>query len=213
MAESARVSRSSKVFIPGSNNGVLVVDIKTPKLATVIDNLQADIIYYPHGGVIQNQNLIVADWGQLKSFEINEAPEIVTDSLTVDEDDTLIAQLEVTNIEQDDLSFERIVNNPKRSIGDSSLKMIYEHAKKNNLSLENASRELIQENLVKPKTKIGLNLFLGLMKNKTADLYSNNMFSSTTKFGIIFFLSINFLERGKLSYGLILIFSPSLIKS
>ena len=72
--------------------------------------------------------------------------------------------------EKDDLAFERIVNNPKRSIGDSSIKMIHEYAKKNNLCLENASRKLIQENLVKPKTKIGLNLFLGLMNKWRNDL-------------------------------------------
>ena len=74
-----------------------------------------------------------------------------------------VAYLRLIYQEKDDLAFERIVNNPKRSIGDSSIKMIHEYAKKNNLCLENASRKLIQENLVKPKTKIGLNLFLGLM--------------------------------------------------
>ena len=81
-----------------------------------------------------------------------------------------VAYLRLIYQEKDDLAFERIVNNPKRSIGDSSLKMIHEHAKKNNLCLENASRELIQENLVKPKTKIGLNLFLGLMNKWRNDL-------------------------------------------
>ena len=81
-----------------------------------------------------------------------------------------VAYLRLIYQEKDDLAFERIVNNPKRSIGDSSLKMIYEHAKKNNLCLENASRKLIQENLVKPKTKIGLNLFLGLMNKWRNDL-------------------------------------------
>jgi DNA helicase-2/ATP-dependent DNA helicase PcrA len=81
-----------------------------------------------------------------------------------------VAYLRLIYQEKDDLAFERIVNNPKRSIGDSSLKMIFEHAKKNNLCLENASRKLIQENLVKPKTKIGLNLFLGLMNKWRNDL-------------------------------------------
>ena len=81
-----------------------------------------------------------------------------------------VAYLRLIYQEKDDLAFERIVNNPKRSIGDSSIKMIHEYAKKNNLCLENASRELIQENLVKPKTKIGLNLFLGLMNKWRNDL-------------------------------------------
>jgi len=81
-----------------------------------------------------------------------------------------VAYLRLIYQEKDDLAFERIINNPKRSIGDSSLKMIFEYAKKNNLCLEKASRELIQENLVKPKTKIGLNLFLGLMNKWRNDL-------------------------------------------
>ena len=81
-----------------------------------------------------------------------------------------VAYLRLIYQEKDDLAFERIVNNPKRSIGDSSIKMIHEYAKKNNLCLENASRKLIQQNLVKPKTKIGLNLFLGLMNKWRNDL-------------------------------------------
>jgi len=86
-----------------------------------------------------------------------------------------VAYLRLIYQEKDDLAFERIVNNPKRSIGDSSIKIIYEHAKKNNLCLENASRELIQENLIKPKTKIGLNLFLGLMNKWRNDLNIKKM--------------------------------------
>ena len=55
---------------------------------------------------------------------------------------------------KDDLAFERIVNNPKRSIGESTLKLIHEFSKKNSLSLEVASRKMIEENLIKPKTKL-----------------------------------------------------------
>ncbi len=63
----------------------------------------------------------------------------------------------------DDLSFERIVNVPKRSIGDTTIKMIMEFAKKNNFSMEIASRKLIELNKIKPKTKIGLNSLLNLL--------------------------------------------------
>ena len=54
------------------------------------------------------------------------------------------------------LAFERIVNNPKRSIGDSTLKNIHEFAKENNLNLERASIKMLEQNLIKPKAKIGL---------------------------------------------------------
>ncbi len=71
-----------------------------------------------------------------------------------------IAYLRLINQEKDDLAFERIVNNPKRSIGDSTLKIIHEFAKENNLNLERASIKMLEQNLIKPKAKIGLNLFI-----------------------------------------------------
>ena len=74
-----------------------------------------------------------------------------------------IAYLRLIYQDKDDLAFERIVNNPKRSIGDSSIKLIHEYAKKNKLNLESSSRKMLDENLIKPKTKIGLSNFLGLI--------------------------------------------------
>ena len=71
-----------------------------------------------------------------------------------------VAYLRLIYQEKDDLAFERIVNNPKRSIGDSSLKNIHEFAKENNLNLERASIKMLEKNLIKPKAKIGLNLFI-----------------------------------------------------
>ena len=63
----------------------------------------------------------------------------------------------------DDLSFERIINVPKRSIGDTTIKVIAEFAKKNNYSMEVTSRKLIELNKIKPKTKIGLISLLNLL--------------------------------------------------
>ena len=71
-----------------------------------------------------------------------------------------IAYLRIIYQGKDDLAFERIVNNPKRSIGDTTIKTIHEFAKQNNLSLELASIKIIEQNLIKPKTKVGLNIFL-----------------------------------------------------
>ena len=67
-----------------------------------------------------------------------------------------IAYLRVTYQDQDDLSFERIINVPKRSIGETSLKQIIEFAKKNKVTLEVSARRLIEKNEIKPKTKLGL---------------------------------------------------------
>ena len=74
-----------------------------------------------------------------------------------------IAYLRIIFQEKDDLAFERVVNNPKRSIGDSTINQIHEYAKKNLLSLEKSAKKLIELNLIKPKTKVGLSSFLNLI--------------------------------------------------
>ena len=81
-----------------------------------------------------------------------------------------IAYLRLIYQSKDDLSFERIVNVPKRSIGETTIKQINEFAKKNSFSLEISARKLIELNLIKPKTKIGLNSFLNLLLKWRNDL-------------------------------------------
>ena len=81
-----------------------------------------------------------------------------------------IAYLRLIYQEKDDLAFERIVNNPKRSIGDSTIKNIHEFAKVNNLNLERASKNMLEKNLIKPKTKLGLSLFLNSLNKWRNDL-------------------------------------------
>jgi DNA helicase II / ATP-dependent DNA helicase PcrA len=81
-----------------------------------------------------------------------------------------VAYLRLIHQQKDDLAFERIVNNPKRSIGESTIKLIHEFSKKNAVSLEVASKKLLEANLIKPKTKIGLNSFLSLLQKWRNDL-------------------------------------------
>ena len=81
-----------------------------------------------------------------------------------------VAYLRLIHQEKDDLAFERIVNNPKRSIGDTTLKTVHEFGKKNNLSLESAAKKMIDQNLIKPKTKIGLNFFLNALNKWRNDI-------------------------------------------
>ena len=81
-----------------------------------------------------------------------------------------VAYLRLIYQDKDDLAFDRIVNNPKRSIGESTIKQIHEFSKKNSLSLELASKKLIELNLIKPKTKIGLNSFLKFVEKWRNDL-------------------------------------------
>jgi DNA helicase-2/ATP-dependent DNA helicase PcrA len=86
-----------------------------------------------------------------------------------------VAYLRLVHQEKDDLAFERIVNNPKRSIGDNTLKTVHEFAKKNNFSLEVSSIKMIEQNLIKPKTKIGLSFFLNSLNKWRNDLTVKNI--------------------------------------
>ena len=81
-----------------------------------------------------------------------------------------IAYLRCIYQSKDDLSFERIINVPKRSIGDTTIKNISEFAKLSNSSLEIASRKLIEQNKIKPKTKVGLVSLLNLLEKWRYDL-------------------------------------------
>ena len=64
-----------------------------------------------------------------------------------------VAFLRIVNQKNDDLAFERIINVPKRSVGDSTLKQLHEWGRKNKKSLEDSTVELLQLDKIKPKTK------------------------------------------------------------
>ena len=86
-----------------------------------------------------------------------------------------IAYLRLVYQNKDDLAFERIINNPKRAIGESTMKQIHEYSKKNSLSLVNSSKRLLEENLIKPKAKIGLNFFLNFLQKWGEDLFKKKL--------------------------------------
>ena len=81
-----------------------------------------------------------------------------------------IAYLKIVNQPRDDLSFERIINVPKRSIGETTIKSIYDYAKDKKYSLEDSAKKMIQSNLIKPKPKLGLNSILSLLDKWRFDL-------------------------------------------
>ena len=86
-----------------------------------------------------------------------------------------VAYLRLIYQDKDDLAFDRIVNKPKRSIGESTTKQIHEFSKKHLINLEVASRKLIELNLIKPKAKIGLNSFLNLVQKWRNELKSKKI--------------------------------------
>ena len=87
-----------------------------------------------------------------------------------------ISYLRLVFQEKDDLAFERIVNNPKRSVGESTLNLIHDFSKKNSVSLISASKKLIELNKIKPKAKIGLNNFLNFIDKWRNDYKIKNIY-------------------------------------
>uniref|UniRef100_UPI001F3C1443 ATP-dependent helicase n=1 Tax=Acidocella facilis TaxID=525 RepID=UPI001F3C1443 len=62
-----------------------------------------------------------------------------------------IAYLRVLGQPSDDLAFERIVNTPKRGVGDGALRNLHEAARTHGLSLHDATLKLIEENGLRGK--------------------------------------------------------------
>jgi len=81
-----------------------------------------------------------------------------------------LAFLRIVNQKNDDLAFERIINVPKRSVGDSTLKLLHEWGRKNKKSLEDSAVELLQLDKIKPKTKLGLVTIFNLFNKWRSDL-------------------------------------------
>jgi DNA helicase II / ATP-dependent DNA helicase PcrA len=64
-----------------------------------------------------------------------------------------LAYFRVTVQPADDLAFERIINTPKRGIGDATIQTLYSHARPRGLSLFAATRELCENDGLKPKIR------------------------------------------------------------
>ena len=62
----------------------------------------------------------------------------------------------------DSLALERVLNTPKRGIGETTLKKIKQYAKNNNISTIDSIRDLIKTSEIKPKTKVSLKHFVEL---------------------------------------------------
>ncbi len=62
-----------------------------------------------------------------------------------------LAYLHVVHSGADDLAFERIVNVPKRGLGDATVRLLHEHARRKRVPLTEAARALIATDELKPK--------------------------------------------------------------
>jgi DNA helicase-2/ATP-dependent DNA helicase PcrA len=64
-----------------------------------------------------------------------------------------LAYLRVINSPADDLAFERIVNVPKRGLGDATVQMLHDHGRKRRLPLFEAARAVVETDELKPKAR------------------------------------------------------------
>lgn len=64
-----------------------------------------------------------------------------------------LAYFRVVNQSNDDLALERIINTPKRGIGDSTVQILYTHARVRGISLYQSIIDLTQTDELKPKVK------------------------------------------------------------
>jgi DNA helicase II / ATP-dependent DNA helicase PcrA len=64
-----------------------------------------------------------------------------------------LAYLRLINSPADDLAFERIVNVPKRGLGDATVQMLHDHARKRRVPLTDAARAVIETDELKPKPR------------------------------------------------------------
>ncbi|WP_175868692.1 ATP-dependent helicase [Bartonella gabonensis] len=67
-----------------------------------------------------------------------------------------MAYLRVVVHPADDLAFERIINTPKRGVGDASLRILYESARARAVSLFSAAADIIETDELKPKVRSAL---------------------------------------------------------
>jgi len=81
-----------------------------------------------------------------------------------------IAFLRIVNQKNDDLAFERIINTPKRALGDSTVKQLHDFGRKNKKSLEDSATSLLQLSKIKPKAQLSLTKILNLFSKWRLDL-------------------------------------------
>jgi DNA helicase-2/ATP-dependent DNA helicase PcrA len=71
-----------------------------------------------------------------------------------------LAYLRVINSPADDLAFERIVNVPKRGLGDATVQMLHEFARKRRIPLSEAAAAVVETDELKPKARSSLRALL-----------------------------------------------------
>jgi len=88
-----------------------------------------------------------------------------------------ICYLRIVNQKFDDLAFERIINMPRRGLGETTIKQLHDYSSKNNLCLENSARKLLELDKFKPKTKNVIKKFLDFLTKWRVDIKNNKHYN------------------------------------
>jgi len=67
-----------------------------------------------------------------------------------------VAYLRIINQKYDDLALERVIENPKRGVGESTLNQLYSFGSQNKLCLEDSIKKKLENDSLKPKMKTSL---------------------------------------------------------
>lgn len=81
-----------------------------------------------------------------------------------------IAYLKLVTRPRDDLSFQRVINLPKRGIGDSTIKQLKQLSQARNMPMFDAAVVAVNENLVNTKSKKALTQFTELVNSWRSDI-------------------------------------------
>lgn len=89
-----------------------------------------------------------------------------------------LAYMRLINLPEDDISFERIVNQPTRGIGDKTISQIRDVAREAGVSLWHASAEILSANALKGRAATAVGGFMTLiikLRSDTKDMPLNDM--------------------------------------
>jgi len=84
-----------------------------------------------------------------------------------------VSYLRIINQKYDDLALERVIGAPKRGIGESTLKQIYQFGNQEKLCLEDSILKILEKDKFKPKIKIALKQLINFIHKWRKD--SQNM--------------------------------------
>ena len=84
-----------------------------------------------------------------------------------------ICYLRIINQKFDDLAFERILNTPKRGLGEATIKQLHSFSSKNKICLEDAAYKILQIDQFKPKVKFAIKHLLDSINKWRSDYKKN----------------------------------------